>query len=174
MGMTVGIKNSGDRHLDLHFSSSNYDGKGHWGSLHIAICSMQSQGGQDVPLQMLQCELDHADIDKLIQELQAAKSLLVPDDSGQARYRRLIGSEWTACDENGEFNTPEIWQNPEHLFENSPTTLSNILDRPPPPEPDAVCCSCGFKYGEHSYSEFCIERLPDSMRRFSRTRKFTP
>lgn len=79
MGMTVGIKSSGDRHLDLHFSSSNHDGNGKWGALHISICAMHSEGGEDMPLQSLQCELEHDDIDKLIKALQAAKALLTGD-----------------------------------------------------------------------------------------------
>jgi hypothetical protein len=85
VSLTIPIKSGSDRDLDLHFHSSDDGGNEKSGTLHITICAMQRRSGQDVPVRSLSCELDHADIDKLIQELQAAKGLLVsnePDKMG--------------------------------------------------------------------------------------------
>lgn len=76
MGMTVSIVSGEHRQLDLHFSSSNHDGQGKWGTLHIAIADMQWQGAQLMPVSCLQCELEHDDIDRLIMELLRAKGML--------------------------------------------------------------------------------------------------
>lgn len=148
MGMTVGIKSSGDRHLDLHFSSSNYDGNGKWGTLHIAICSMQSEGGQDMPLQSLQCELDHADIDRLIRELQSAKALLAGEDANQYVHPGLVSmSDWEA------------------------KRMRELFEPPPQPEPDELCCQCGFRFDQHAWTGACIEKLAMAFR-FSKTERF--
>ena len=142
MGMTVGIKSSGDRHLDLHFSSSNHDGNGKWGALHISICAMHSEGGEDVPLQMLQCELTHDDLDRLIKELQDAKALLAGEDANQ--YATVDGS----------------WLGPIY-----PKLMTQL-------EPEAICLQCGYRADRHSYSGACIEKLPMGMIRFSKTERF--
>lgn len=152
MGMTVGIKSSGDRHLDLHFSSSNYDGNGKWGSLHISICAMHSEGGQDMPLQSLQCELDHADIDRLIQELQAAKALLTGDD-------------------HDFFKDAAVWREPEKIFAES--KRRELFEPPAIPAPDEVCQLCGTAFKDHAYSGACLVRCDDGKFEFSKTQRFT-
>jgi predicted Zn-ribbon and HTH transcriptional regulator len=101
MGMTVGIKSSGDRHLDLHFSSSNQDGNGKWGTLHIGISVMHEERQ---PLQSIACELDHDDIDRLIQELQAAKSIL----AGEADRMILFNLE-AICAQCGYTAARHAW-----------------------------------------------------------------
>lgn len=149
--------------------------------LHIRISIMHEAKPND---RLISSALDHADIDKLIQQLQAAKALLVPDDSGQVdllpghKYRRLIGSEWTACDENGVMvsNGSDKYETVSNISDTlfAEKKRLELFETTPPIEPDAVCRSCGFRFDHHSYAGFCIDRLPDNMRRFSTTRKFTP
>lgn len=156
MGMTIHIKSSDDTDLDLHFESSNAEGDGKWGTLHIAICSMQWDAGQHIPRLCLQCELDHDDIDKLIRELQAAKGLLAGDEP------TVSLSDWEK-------------ERMRELFATVDSTLRELfatVDSTYPAAPETVCSQCGYRADRHSYSGACIERLPDNMIRFSKTQGF--
>lgn len=152
MGMTVGIKSSGDRHLDLHFSSSNQDGNGKWGSLHISICAMQWMGPQLVPALSLQCELEHDDIDRLIMELQRAKGML-------------------AGGEHDFFKDAGVWREPEKIFAES--KRRELFEPPAIPAPDEVCQLCGTAFKDHAYSGACLVRCDDGKFEFSKTQRFT-
>lgn len=165
MGMTVGIKSSGDRHLDLHFSSSNYDGNGKWGTLHIEITNMQLVGegdyGQTYRNEVVRCELDHDDIDRLIRELQAAKALLAGDEPTAVHHHPGLPSMISLSD----------WEakRMRELFEPLPQPEPDLMTLF---KPEAICLQCGHRADRHSYSGACIEHLPNQMIRFSKTERF--